>query len=114
MKENIATPIQELFESAGEYGKTTMELLKLKAIDKSANVISSLAAKAVLILIVAMFLLTGSIALALWLGELLGKTYYGFLVIAGFFGSIAILLLVFRNQWIKKPVSNSIVRKILQ
>jgi hypothetical protein len=114
MKENIVTPIQELFERAGDYGKTTMELLKLKAIDKSANVISSLAAKTVLILIVAMFLLTGSIALALWLGELLGKTYYGFLALAGFYGFIALLLLLFRNQWIKKPVSDSIIKKILQ
>lgn len=114
MKDNIATPIQELFEKAEDYGKTTIALLKLKAIDKSANVISSLAVKTVILLVVAMFLLNGSIALALWLGLLMGKTYYGFLAIAGFYGLMAILFFLFRYQWIKKPVSDSIIRKLLQ
>jgi len=113
MKDNIATPIIELFEKAGDYGKTTIALLKLKAIDKSAIVISSLAAKTVILLVVAMFLLSGSIAMALWLGLLLGKTFYGFLVITGFYGLMAILLFLFRNQWIKKPVSDLIIKKLL-
>ena len=34
MNESIVTPIEELIEKAGEYGKTSIELLKLKAIDK--------------------------------------------------------------------------------
>ncbi len=114
MNDNIATPVEVLFEKVSDYGKTTIELLKLKAIDKSANVVSSLVAKAILMLVVAMFILTATIGLALWLGELLGKSYYGFLAIAGFYVVIAILLYAFRNQWIKKPVSDLVIKQMYQ
>lgn len=114
MKNSIATPIEELFEKAGEYGKTSIELLKLKAVDKSARLISSFAAKTVILIVVAMFILSVSTAVALWTGELFGRYYYGFFTIAGFYGVVVILLYTFRNQWIKKPVNESIIRKILQ
>lgn len=114
MNDNIATPVEVLFEKVSDYGKTTIEILKLKAIDKSASVVSSLVAKAILVLVVAMFILTATIGLALWIGELLGKSYYGFLSIAGFYVVIAILLYAFRNQWIKKPVSNLVIKQMYQ
>ncbi len=113
-KESIATPIEELFEKAGEYGKTSIELLKLKSIDKSASVISSLAVKIVLLIIVAMFISSISIGIALWMGELLGRSYYGFFVIAGFYALITLVLYLFRDQWIKKPVNESMIKKLLQ
>jgi hypothetical protein len=114
MNDNIATPVEALFEKVSDYGKTTIELLKLKAIDKSANVVSSLVSKMILILVVAMFFLTATIALALWLGELLGKSYYGFLAMAGFYIFIAILLYAFRKQLIKKPVSSMVIKQMYQ
>lgn len=114
MNDNIATPVEVLFEKASDYGKTTIELLKLKAIDKSANVVSSLVAKTILTMVIAMFLLTVTIALALWIGQLLGKTYYGFLLMAGLYFFIAILLYAFRNQWIKKPVSDLVIKQMCQ
>jgi hypothetical protein len=114
MTNNIATPIEELIEKAGTYGKTTIELIKLKALDKTANVISSLTAKTILFIIVAMVILITSIGVALWIGELLGKAYYGFFALAAFYDVIVILLYFFSNKWIKKPISESIIKHILQ
>ena len=54
MNEN-ATPIEILFEKAEEYSKTTIELFKLNAIDKSAEVVSSLAVRLVIFIVVALF-----------------------------------------------------------
>ncbi len=114
MNDNIATTIEDLLDKAGDYSKTSIQLLKLKAIDKSAGIVSSLAAKTTVIIIVAMFILTASIAIALWAGEKLGKMYYGFLCVAGFYAISAILLYIFREQWIRQPVSNSMIKKLLQ
>jgi hypothetical protein len=114
INESIATPIEELFEKAGEYGKTSLELLKLKAIDKSASVISSLAVKSVLLIVVVMFLLSLSIGAGLWIGELFGRPYYGFFILAGFYALVTIVFYIFRDQWIKKPVNDSMIKKILQ
>lgn len=110
---NNATAIETLFEKAGDYGKVSMELFKLQAIDKSAEVLSALASKLVVTIVVALFTLSINIGLALWIGELLGKVYYGFFIVAGFYAVIATLCYIFRRQWIKDPVSTTIIRKMM-
>lgn len=108
------TPIEALFEKAEDYSKTTLELFKLNAIDKTAEIVSSLAVRLVILLAVVLFVLVLNIGLALWIGELLGKTYYGFFVIAAFYAFITILLYAFRNRWIRYPVSNAIITQMLK
>ena len=113
MTENT-TPIATLFERAEDYGKTTLKLLKLNAIDKSADVASSLVSKLAVIITVVFSVLIISIGAALWLGKLLGEAFYGFYIVGGFYAILAILLQVFRDQWIKYPVSNSIIKQMLK
>jgi hypothetical protein len=108
------TPIATLFERAEDYGKTTLKLLKLNAIDKSADVASSLLARLAVIVTVVFSVLIISIGVALWLGKLLGEAFYGFYIIGGFYAILAILIQVFRDQWIKYPVSNSIIKQMLK
>ena len=108
------TPIATLFERAEDYGKTTINLLKLNAIDKSVDVVSSLVSRLAVIMIVVFSVLIVSIGLSLWIGNLLGETFYGFFVMGGFYALIAILLHIFRNQWLKYPVSNSIIKQMLK
>lgn len=109
-----ATPIAMLLEKAENYSKTTIELFKLHAIDKSADVVSSLVSRLAICLVVALFILILNVGVALWIGELLGKSYYGFFLLAGFYALIGTLLYIFRHQWIKYPVSNSIIKQILK
>ena len=113
MSENVST-ITMLFEKAEDYGKTTLELIKMEAIDKSADVVSSLVSRIVICVAVAIFILVISIGCALWIGELLGKSYFGFFVIGGFYGILIVLLVAFRHQWLKYPVSNSIINQMLK
>lgn len=108
------TPIATLFERAEDYGKTTLNLLKLNAIDKSADVVSSLVSRLAVIMTVVFSVLIVSVGLSLWLGKLLGDAFYGFFIIGGFYALLAILLQVFRHQWLKYPVSNSIIKQMLK
>lgn len=108
------TPIATLFERAEDYGKTTLNLLKLNAIDKSADVVSSLFSRLAVIMTVVFSVIIVSVGLSLWIGKLLGDTFYGFFIIGGFYALLAILLQVFRHQWLKYPVSNSIIKQMLK
>ena len=108
-----ATPVATLLEKAENYSKTTIELFKLHAIDKSADVLSSLVSRIAVLMAVALFILIINIGIALWIGKLLGESYYGFFVIGGFYALIAILLYTFEHQLIKTPVSNSIIKQML-
>ena len=111
---DITTPIEALFERAENYSKTSLELLRLNAIDKSADLASSFTVQFVIIMVVALFTLVINIGVALWLGELLGKPYYGFFAAAIFYALVGILLYLFRKEWIKTPVSNSIIAQLMK
>jgi hypothetical protein len=111
--EDNAKLIESLLERATEYIKTSYELVKLKVLDKASDVVSSLVPNAVVFVLIASFLLFFNLALAFWLGEILGKTYYGFFVVAAFYGIIAFVLHFLMHKWLKKKVCNYIIKKVL-
>jgi hypothetical protein len=109
-----ATSIELLIDRAEEFGKTTLELYKLQAIDKSADVVSSLVSRVVVLIVVALSALIINFGFALLIGQYLGNTYFGFFIIGGFYAVLAVLLHYFRHAWIKFPVSNSIIEQMLK
>ncbi|MGZ3882644.1 MAG: hypothetical protein ACXVPQ_01815 [Bacteroidia bacterium] len=106
--------ISALFEKAERYTRTSAELFKLKAIDKSAEMLSALAAKLVVLIAGVLFFLIFNIGVALWIGRRLGESYYGFFSVAGFYGLAGIVLYLFRDALIGMPVRNSIISQALK
>ena len=103
--------IEPLFERAEAYGKTSFELLRLKALNKTADVSSTLFSRSLFILVISIFAFTINIAIALWLGDLLGKSYYGFLIVSGFYAIVAVVLLI-AHPTIKKRAGDTIVKQL--
>ena len=111
--EDHAKLIEALLERATEYGKTSYELAKLKALDKTSDVVSSVIPHIVVFVIFALFMLFLSLGSAFWLGEVLGETYYGFFAIAAFYG-ITTLVFYFFMPKLKKHICNCIVKQMLK
>lgn len=105
--------IEGLVSQAGDYLNTRLELLKLKTVDKTSEIISSVVSKLALILFFMIFILILSMAAAFWIGDMLGKTFYGFFIIAGVYLVAGIALYAGRRKWIKAPIANVLIRKIL-
>lgn len=112
--EEKATVIETLFEKTESYVKTNIELLRLKAISKSADMLSSAAAVLILSIIVLMLVILLNIGLALWIGDLMGKSYYGFFAVALFYLVVGLILFAFQGQIIKRPIGNSIITNMLK
>lgn len=112
--EDIATNIGKLYDKAEQYSKTSLELIKLNAIDKSSDVISSLAVVATLTFIAAIFTLFINIGLALLIGKSLGNYAVGFLIVSAFYVLIGVILFVFRKNLIKIPINNIVLGKLLK
>jgi hypothetical protein len=110
--ESNSSSIELLLSTVEQYNKTTFELLKLKSVAKSADVVSTLVSHLTLIIAVSLFALTFNIAISFWLGELFGKIYYGFLIVASFYALVGISLL-FLHPTIKARVNNSIIMQML-
>ncbi len=104
--------LESLFESTSSYVETRVELAKLKTVKKSSDVFSTLASQLILGGVGFIFLMLLNIALGLWLGDLMGKTYYGFFLLAFIYFIVGLVLYISRDKWIKSPVANAIIKKI--
>lgn len=105
--------LEPLFERVEDYAKTSYELYKLKTIDKSASIISSIVYGGIIITLFSIFFVIINIGIAIWLGDILGKMYYGFLSVGGFYGIIGGIIYLFMHKSIKKHISNLIISKLL-
>jgi len=104
--------IEPLFERVRDYGKTSFELVRLKAIDKGSELAANVVSAVITSVVFGLFFLMANIGLGLWLGELLGKAYFGFFLLAGiyliaWFGVMAV------KSGIKRKIADGIVDKMM-
>ncbi|WP_206367156.1 phage holin family protein [Sphingobacterium sp. SGG-5] len=100
------------FQKAKEYIDTQIELVRLKAIAKSARIVGALVVdigKLLLGLIIVFFF---SLALGFYLGELLGSYALGFLVTGGIFLIFLLLVRVFSST-LESKFMDLTIRKVV-
>ncbi|MCC5917785.1 MAG: hypothetical protein JJU02_10730 [Cryomorphaceae bacterium] len=107
--ENI---IESLLNKTEVYGKTNYALLKLKAADKTADVSSRFLSRALFVFALSFFGLFINLGLSFWIGEILGKVYYGFGVIAGIYGILSIFFLITHKKFVRK-IKDQFVSQLL-
>lgn len=111
--ERVATPIDLLFEKAEDYSKTSIELLKLNVINKSADVLSSVTSLIAIGIVVALFTLFLNIGLGLYIGKLLGEYYLGFFIVSGFYFLLATIIYLLKEKYIKEKITDLIITKLI-
>ncbi len=111
--ENTAGLIEPLFEKLEQYGKTNIELMKLKAVDKIAAVTSFIVSRFIRMVIFFFFVIMASVGSAFYIGDLWGNDYSGFLIVAAFYALIGIILFFIQN-YIKCKINDSIIKQLLK
>jgi len=114
MEENNVSTFETLLTRTEDYVKTSFELFKLNTLNEILKVVSAVIAKATLLLFFFMFLLIASVAVAILVGDALGEMWYGFIIVAAFYGIIASVISLFLNNWFKNVVSNFIIKQIVK
>ena len=104
--------IETLFEKLEAYAKINLDLFRLKAINISADMVSSIVSKLVVFVVVILIVISLNTGLAFWIGDMLGKTYYGFFIVSAFYVLVA-LVLHFVPGIVKSPVNDSLILKML-
>ncbi|RIH63430.1 hypothetical protein D1164_20090 [Mariniphaga sediminis] len=113
MDENVKL-IESLLESTFKYGVAEIELVKLKALDKTSEVVSGLIPHVVVFFILVLFLLFFNLGLAFWLGDIFGNNFYGFFVIAAFYAVVGLVMHFFMHKWIKRKICNYLVKQMFK
>ena len=112
--ETTKTRINDLAGNIQEYIETRIDIVKLDAVDTGASAASSMVSWALISIIafITLFLLTIGGAIAI--GYMLENFAYGFLILAGFYMLVAIVIYANRENWIRKPLVKSIVKNIYE
>ncbi|MGB5007361.1 MAG: phage holin family protein [Ferruginibacter sp.] len=110
--EKAYAKIEELADSVKEYVNTRIESTKLTVAEKSSAIIANLAAGMVVAIVFLFFIIFAGIALALVLGEWIGVNWAGFLIVAGIYLLIAIIVWFARGRLIRLPVMNAMIKQL--
>ncbi len=112
--EDNSKSIESLLEKAADYGITSYELAKLKTLEKTSDVASSMIPHSIVFVLFASFMLFANFGLAFWLGEILGNNYYGFFVVAAFYVFTGLVIHFFFHKKIKNLIWNYIIKQVLK
>jgi hypothetical protein len=112
--EDQQTDIDILLSDAGDFIETRTTLWKYKGIESLADVSGELVAGLAMIVFVSFVIIIFSIGFALLIGDWLGRSYYGFFIMGGLYGVLALIIYAGRRRWLKDPFSNMLIRKILK
>jgi len=111
--ESKLTSVEELFYKLKDYGDTRLDLFKLKAINKVSGFLSTLIVSIILIVLLFLVLICISVGLALLIGSWLGSSYWGFFIVGAIYIIIGLILFSGRNKFLKTPVSNMLIKELI-
>jgi len=111
--EEKETVVESLVENVEKYTATTLELAKLKSVLKTSDALSNIAVSVILMLMTFMTIIFLSVGGAIWIGELIGSLYCGFLIIAGFYALIGLIAYLMRIRMIKNPISSALINHFI-
>lgn len=102
-----------LLTQVEQYGKTSLELTKLKAVQKLIPIATAFTGNLFVLLAFYLFIFLLNIGIAMWLGELLGKPYLGFMYVAAFYLLVGIILYFTAPKLFRNPVGRFIIKQTL-
>lgn len=111
---NNTVTINLLLKSIEAYAVTNIQLYKLYLIDFISDLMAELYSKfivTVLFILCGLFFLIG---ISIWLGSLMGKLHYGFILMSGLLLIVAFFLMQFKKFIIINPIYNSLAKKLKQ
>lgn len=106
--------LENLIAKAGDVTETKIELFKLKIAGKISETVSSLISLMAIVVFTVGAITIVSMGVAYWIGQQMGKISYGFFIVGGFYAVVGLLMYRFRKTWIKRPISNLIIDKLVK
>ncbi len=103
---------EEITDSLKNYVATTIELNKLKLIDRTAHLGSGIIFGMIVALFATLSVIFLSISAGFYLSSILGDTFTGFAIVGGFYLLILLILLLARKKLVDQTLRNKIIRKV--
>ena len=106
--------IRKLVESAGNYVESSLDVIKLQTADRMSKILASVISDFLLIVVGVMFVLFVSLGLSFYLSDIIGYTYAGFMITAGIYLVIGLVLATLKSNGMENFFRNRIIRKFFR
>lgn len=104
---------EDVIEKLKQYLILNFELIKLQATDQASVIGASLISSLIVGISAFLFIFVLSIGLGFYISSVLGNMYAGFLIVAGFYLLLTLILFIGRKKMIEKPMRDKIIQKLL-
>lgn len=111
--DNKQASTEILIQKVEEFGKSSIEILKLKAVNKTTHVFTTVLFRITQLILLSLTITLFNIGIALWLGEVLGKTYYGFLAVACFYAIVSFIVNSGISMYLKIAIKSFVINLLL-
>ncbi len=112
--EKVFNKAEELIITVKKYVNSKIESAKINSAEKISVVIAGVLGSMVSGIIFLLFFVFGSVALSIVLGQWIGESWAGFLIMAGFYLVLGIIVWKARVKLIQLPVMNSLIKQLFK
>jgi len=112
--DNLKESAEQLADHTTEYLETHLKLFTLRAAGRAAGAVSQGVSWLLTGILFFFFLLFAGVGLGWWLGEVLQNMLAGFLIVAGVYGLLAVVLLALHKKVIVPLIRNVIIRIVYE
>lgn len=106
--------VEELADHVKEYVNNRIASVKLSVAEKTSAVLSTIIAMVVVLTVFVFFIVFAGIALAFVFAKLTGEYYWGFLIVAGIYLLVGLLVWTLKEKLIRLPIMNAILQQLFK
>lgn len=105
---------QGIIDKIKEYVKVRKELTILNIADKTSQLFANLVTDSIVVIFITLAFLFGSLGLSLYLSEIIGNSYSGFLIVAGLYLLIGVIIYAVKDKYLEKRIINGVIKKFFK
>ena len=112
--EELKSKTGDLTDSITEYIQSYYKLTLLNAADKATSLAASTLATVTIVFLGIFVMFFGGIALAIWLGNLLDDAALGYLLVAGLFLLVIIVIVALKKKIVFPVIRDNLINKLYE
>ena len=112
--ETTFAKVEEMAVHVKEYVNNRIASVKLSAAEKSSKLMANVIAIAITMMVFVFFVVFASIALAYAFASLTGEFYWGFLIVAGIYLLLGVLVWLMKEKLLRLPIMNAMLQLLFK
>jgi energy-coupling factor transporter transmembrane protein EcfT len=112
--EDTFIKIEQMAAHAKEYVNNRIAEVKLSSAEKTSKLLAIIIAIAVSMLVFIFFIAFASTALAFALAKWTGEFYWGFLIVAGIYFLLGMLVWILKEKLLRFPIMNAMLQQLFK